>query len=182
MKALEAQAKEGKINENASIRDRQSAIVNAPIEDVWKLLVEVDNWSKWNPEISKVKCDEVKEGAEFSWSIRNTHLNSSFQIIQEPTLITWVGKSKFIKVIFVWELEASDSQTIVTVEESVDGFVVPDRLGTKEVFRYKRDKIDLQIRKPDVAIGIDKNEKTIEVYDFKKKGWLHHRRHLKVKI
>lgn len=125
MKALEKQAKEGKINENASIRDKQSAIINAPILDVWNLLVNVSAWPEWNDEIKKVHCEKVEEGAEFDWTIRHMHLRSKFQVIQEPTLMTWVGKSNFVKAIFVWELEASDEQTIVTVEESVEGFVVP---------------------------------------------------------
>lgn len=125
MKALEKQAKEGKINENASIRDRQSAIINARIDKVWGLLVDVNNWSSWNPEISKVNCPKVEEDAEFEWSVRHTHFQSKFQIVNEPETLTWVGKSKLVKAIFVWNLEASDEQTVLTVEESIEGFVVP---------------------------------------------------------
>lgn len=125
MKSLEAQALEGKINENASIRDRQSAIVNAPIEKVWDLLVNVNDWPDWNPEIKSAKCDKVEPGAEFEWTVRHTHLHSKFKVVDEPTLLTWVGKGKLTKMIFVWSFEASDEQTIITVEQSVEGIVLP---------------------------------------------------------
>lgn len=125
MKRLEPLAKEGKINEDASIRDRQSAIINAPIDKVWELLINVNEWSDWNPEIKDTKCDKVVADAAFEWTIRHTHMKSKFQVVNKPELLTWVGKSKFSKVIFVWNLEASDAQTIVTVEESVEGFVLP---------------------------------------------------------
>lgn len=125
MKKLEEKAREGRINENASIRDRQSAIINAPIEKVWRLLLDVNDWPNWNAEIKLAKCDKVEPGAEFEWTVKHSHLRSRFQIVEEPTLLTWTGKSAMIKAIFVWNLEASEQQTIVTVEESVEGILVP---------------------------------------------------------
>lgn len=125
MKNLESQAREGRINENASIRDRQSIIINAPIDRVWSLLTDIDNWPNWNKEIKSASCTTVAEGASFDWHIRHTSFVSTFQAVKEPTLLSWLGKSKLMKSIFVWNLEASDQQTIVTVEESIEGFVIP---------------------------------------------------------
>ena len=126
MKDLEAKAKEGRINENASIRDRQSIIINAPIEKVWDILTDIQHWPTWNKEIKSTKCSSlVEEGAKFDWHIRLTTFRSYIQAVNEPTLLSWTGKSKLMKSIFVWNLEASDQQTIVTVEESIEGFVIP---------------------------------------------------------
>ncbi len=125
MKELEKRAKGGKINEDASIRDRQSLIINAPILKVWDTLTDVNNWPSWNKEIKAAKCDKIEAGAAFDWTIRHTHFASKFQVVDAPTLLTWTGKSKLVKSIFVWNLEASDQQTIVTVEESVEGFILP---------------------------------------------------------
>ena len=122
MKKLEEWAKEGRINNDASVRDRQSAIINAHIDKVWELLTDVNAWPSWCEEIKSAECDK---GADFDWTVRHTHFVSQFQTVQEPTLLTWVGKSKFVKAIFVWNLEASDEQTIVTVEESIEGFIIP---------------------------------------------------------
>ena len=126
MKNLEAKAKEGRINENASIRDRQSIIINAPIEKVWDILTAVEQWPTWNKEIKSANCPSpVSEGVKFDWHIRLTTFQSYFQAVNKPTLLSWTGKSNFMKSIFVWNLEASDQQTIVTVEESIEGFVIP---------------------------------------------------------
>jgi len=125
MKTLEAQAKEGKINENASIRDRQSVIVNATVQRVWDVLTNINEWPKWNSEIKVAVCDKVELDAEFEWSLKGTHLHSHFQLVEEPNLLAWTGKSKMIKAIHVWNLEAADDQTIVTVEESIEGFLLP---------------------------------------------------------
>lgn len=125
MKALESIAREGRINENASIRDRQSTIINAPIDKVWSLLTDVNNWPSWNKEIKMAKGGEVTQGATFEWQIRLSHFHSEFQAVEAPNLLSWTGKSKLVKSIFVWNLEASDMQTIITVEESLEGFVIP---------------------------------------------------------
>jgi uncharacterized membrane protein len=125
MKKLEIQAQEGRINEQASIRDRQSIIINAPIAKVWNVLIDVNNWPQWNKDIKSASCAQVSAGSEFEWKILHKRFKSKFQAVNEPGLLTWTGKSKLVKSIFVWSLEASDSQTIVTVEESVEGIVIP---------------------------------------------------------
>ncbi len=125
MKLLEALAREGRINENASIRDRQSSIVNAPIENVWNLLTNINSWSEWSSEIKSINCEKVEEGALFKWTIRHTKMHSSIQAMKKPNLFAWTGKSSFIKTIFVWNLEESENQTLITVELSVEGLVIP---------------------------------------------------------
>jgi uncharacterized protein YndB with AHSA1/START domain len=125
MNALENKAREGRINEDASIRDRQSVIINAPIEKVWEILTNVNDWPKWNKEIKSAKCEKVALGAHFEWHIRLSNFKSTFQVVDKPNLLVWTGKSKLVKSIFVWNLEATDTQTILTVEESLEGFIVP---------------------------------------------------------
>ena len=125
MKTLDAQAKEGKINEDASIRDRQSVIINASVDRVWEVLTDVNRWPEWYPEIKSASCDKVEMGATFDWALKSTHLHSSFQLVNKPTQLAWTGKSKMVKAIHVWNLEAADDQTIVTVEKSIEGFLIP---------------------------------------------------------
>jgi uncharacterized protein YndB with AHSA1/START domain len=125
MRELEIQAKEGRINENASIRDRQSIIINAPVERVWEILTQISNWPQWNKEIKSTNCSDVRIGVEFEWHIHHSHFISKLQAVDKPNLFSWTGKSKLTKSIFVWNLDASDDQTIVTVEESVEGFIIP---------------------------------------------------------
>ena len=125
MKSLEAQAKEGKINEDASIRDRQSIIINAPIQRVWDVLININRWHDWYHDIKDASCEKVEVGAPFEWSLKSTHLHSNFQLVEEPTRLAWTGKSKMVKAIHVWDLESADDQTILTAEKSIEGFLIP---------------------------------------------------------
>lgn len=125
MKSLEALAQEGRINEDASIRDRQSIIINAPLDTVWEVLMDIGKWPEWNPVIKSVKYEKVAEGEIFEWATRHSHVTSQFQRIQPKEVVSWISKTRFVKAIYVWNLEASDNQTIVTVEESIEGLIIP---------------------------------------------------------
>lgn len=122
MKTLGPLAKEGKINQDASVRDSQSAIINAPVEKVWQILFDISNWPKWNDEIKSIAIDKVEVGANFTWTVGNNTIKSTIRQIKEKEMISWTGNTMGIKVIHVWKLEADGNQTIVTTEESMQGF------------------------------------------------------------
>ncbi len=120
-------AKEGKINQKASTRDSQSTIVNAPIEKVWETLIDIAEWPNWNKDIKKVKFDKVEEGATFKLHLANSRVfTSKFERIDKENILSWTSKTLWIKAIQVWSLEKTEEyQTIVTVEESMQGFLIP---------------------------------------------------------
>ncbi|SNS69731.1 Polyketide cyclase / dehydrase and lipid transport [Ekhidna lutea] len=125
MKRLNALAQKGQINENASIRDMHSIIINADIDKVWKILVNMEDWPKWNPEVKKVtKEGELAEGTVFKWVQGRTHGVSQIQALSKPNLLTWTSKASMVKRIYVWTLESDEGQTIATVSASFQGFMV----------------------------------------------------------
>lgn len=126
MKKLNALAKKGKINENAGIRDSHSIIINADIDKVWDILVDMENWPTWNPEVKKVILEgKVEEGAYFKWLQGRTNGKSQIQKVEKPSNISWTSQAKFVKRIYVWSLESDEGQTIATVSASFQGtFVV----------------------------------------------------------
>ncbi|MBV6644005.1 MAG: SRPBCC family protein [Cyclobacteriaceae bacterium] len=114
-------AQEGKINENASVRDRQSIIINAPIEKVWDILVDVSKWPEWNGDIAST---EQHQDGTFTWHLGGTKIRSTFASKTKPTLLSWTGKALMVKAIHVWSLEKTDEdQTIVSAEESIQGLM-----------------------------------------------------------
>ena len=125
MKKLNVLAQKGKINENASIRDSHSTIINASIEKVWSILTHVDKWPEWNSEIKKIDLNgELKEGCTFTWKYGRTQGQSEIQKIDKPNTFAWTSKAKWVKRIFVWSLESDENQTIVTVSASLQGRLV----------------------------------------------------------
>ncbi|MEP1032574.1 SRPBCC family protein [Ekhidna sp.] len=126
MKKLNALAQKGKINENAGIRDSHSTIINADIDKVWNVLIDMENWPSWNPDVKQVILEgEVAEGVNFSWTQGRTHGKSQIQTVKKPSTLSWTSKAKLVKRIYVWSLESDEGQTIATVSASFQGaFVV----------------------------------------------------------
>lgn len=115
-------AREGRINENASIKDKHSIIINAPIENVWGIITDISNWAEWNNDVKNVRISEsVQEGSHFKWTIGRMTAASQIQLFDRPTTLSWSGKSNFVKRIYVWSLEKDEDQTIVALSTSLQG-------------------------------------------------------------
>lgn len=122
MTDLSQLAKEGRINDQASLRDRQAIIINAPIAHVWSILSDISSWPDWNPRITKTIVDEVKVGSTFSWHLNRNTLLSTISAIKPMALFSFISTLGGSKSIQVWSLEKSgDTQTIVTLEMSMQG-------------------------------------------------------------
>lgn len=122
MNKLKTLAVAGKINKNASIRDSKGTIINAPIDKVWETLIKIEDWPNWNKDIKSVEGSQLQVGSEFGWHLGGIHIHSIVQRIDTPELLAWTGTAFGIKAIHIWRLERSDDQTIVSTEESVQGF------------------------------------------------------------
>ena len=117
-------AKEGKINENAGVKDQHSIIINASIEKVWDILTDLNEWPEWNKEVKKMVVDgDIAKKTNFYWTMGRYKAHSQVQQIIKPTTFSWTGKSYFVKRIYVWSLEADGNQTIVTVSTSLQGML-----------------------------------------------------------
>ncbi len=124
MKNLQEIARQGRIDEEASLTDRQSIIINCPIEEVWTKIIDVANWSSWNEQITDVDGDPKKPGDSFSWRYHGKKLNSTIEYVNTHNAIAIVGKSGFAKSIYLFTLDKTEeTQTIVTLEQSVKGFL-----------------------------------------------------------
>ena len=122
MDKVKALAKEGKINENASITDEHSIIINAPLEKAWEKLIGIKKWPDWNAEISGIDGpDHLTEGVSFSWSFNGSKNKSEVQLCKAPAELAWTTYSVGAKRIYVWSLETDENQTIVTLKSSLQG-------------------------------------------------------------
>lgn len=122
MKKLEALAKEGKINEDASIKDSHSIIINASVDTVWGIIRDAKKWSEWNGDIKDVNVPgELTEGTEFAWTFDGTKYNATVQALDDKGhTLSITGKSSWIKSVHVWQLENDDTQTIATLSASLE--------------------------------------------------------------
>ena len=123
MKRLAKYAEQGRIDERADITDRQSIIINAPIEMVWDKLTDVKHWPDWNEHINETSVSD--ENKAFSWNYDGRKFDSTFTKMDQPFSLAWLSKSGWIKSVFAWTLDKTDEkQTVITVEECYDGFLL----------------------------------------------------------
>ncbi len=125
MKKLEKIAKQGKIDEDASLTDRQSIIINAPIQAVWNTITSVSRWSEWNEHVTEIEGNPTSVGESFSWVHHGKKIQSTLEVSTAPSLFVFVGKAGFAKSIYLWSLDKTDeNQTVVTIEQSLKGFLL----------------------------------------------------------
>lgn len=112
------------IDSQAPVRARDSITINAPIEKVWALQTDLENWSLWHPDIQSVRLDgALKVGTVFRWKAQGLNITSTLQAVESPALIGWTGTSIGMKAVHIWHFESTDTGTKVTTEESLSGWL-----------------------------------------------------------
>jgi len=107
--------------------------IDAPPEQVWRIITDFDNWEKWNP-IVNTTSGTAALGSKVEITMRGKDgqdANSYTAIItrfDEPKTLRWHGKmmAEFLmandKII---ELEETDSGTRLIHRETFNGILVP---------------------------------------------------------
>lgn len=68
----------------------------------------------------------VQPGTTFSWKSGPGTITSTFQVVEEPTELTWTGKTMGIPAVHVYRLRQSEQRrghTVVSTEESRGGLL-----------------------------------------------------------
>ncbi|MEL6559717.1 MAG: SRPBCC family protein [Bacteroidota bacterium] len=134
MKKLESLAKAGKINEEASVKDKQSIIIQKPIEEVWERLTTINEWSSWNSQVSDVSAENIPENRQFNWILNGNGLQSKIALLSKPVAFSFISRSSLLKMVILFKLEEiGTKETAVEMEGSMEGL--------KTIFAYKHRKI-----------------------------------------
>lgn len=112
------------INEKAPVKARNQIEINAPINSVWNILTEIDNWANWQKAVTKTVVNgEIIEGTTFDWKAGGLSFKSQIHTSEPTTRFGWTGKTIGTSAIHNWIFEDKGKSTLVTVEESLDGFL-----------------------------------------------------------
>jgi uncharacterized membrane protein len=123
-KAQNQQIMNTQTNLTAPVKCSKSMLINAPAKKVWAVLTDINNWDKWQPEISKPKLNgELKEQASFVWKTGGANIHSTLHTVKPYEAIGWTGHTFGLYAIHNWQLAEKESITQVTVDESMQGFL-----------------------------------------------------------
>jgi hypothetical protein len=107
---------------SAPVYTSESVEVDAPVDVVWNVMVSVDKWPRWNPDIRDASVDgPVAEGTTFHWKAGPSTIHSTFRCVDPPNVLGWTGKTMGIPAVHVYRLVSGNGSTRLILEESWSG-------------------------------------------------------------
>jgi Polyketide cyclase / dehydrase and lipid transport len=106
------------IDRNAPVIARHEIGINAPLETVWRLHTDVDNWPVWQPDIASAQLTgPFAAGSEFRWLTHGLDITSTIYEVVPNHRIVWGGTSLGITGVHLWLF----TEGTIHTEESWDG-------------------------------------------------------------
>lgn len=113
------------INLKAPAFAKHQLLINAPIENIWQILTDINNWKSWNPNVSKSALPgKLVPNSIFRWKSGGITITSIIKEVEPNRRISWTGKVIGTQAIHIWTLEPQEQGVLVGTEESFDGWLV----------------------------------------------------------
>ena len=113
------------INKSAPALATHELLINAPVQRIWSLVADMNNWPGWNPAVKSAKLNGAFEvGTTFNWTSGGISIVSTLQEIQLTTKLVWTGKAIGTRAIHVWSLQPTSAGVLVITSESFEGWLV----------------------------------------------------------
>ena len=111
------------IDQKAALRAKKEIVIDAPAGKVWSLLTGIDDWSRWQPDVTSARLDgKLSVGTEFKWKAKGLNITSTIQELEPDKKIGWTGKSIGMKAVHRWTFEPKGDLTHIITEESLSGW------------------------------------------------------------
>jgi uncharacterized protein YndB with AHSA1/START domain len=110
------------INRDAPAIGSGDIKISAPPAVVWDILVDIDAWPGWNPDVKTAHLrGPLAVGTSFRWKSGIASLKSELRSVEPSSEIGWTGTTMSIKAVHVFRLHPEDGGTHVRSEESWEG-------------------------------------------------------------
>jgi len=115
----------------AEIKAEKSIVVNAPVEKVWKLMLDVASWPQWFPTLKTaglVSGDSLAKGSVFYFklALKGPALKMKVAVVEsEPRKrVAWTGGMLGVHAVHSFDFEAEGQKTKVVSKEVFQGPMV----------------------------------------------------------
>lgn len=112
------------INNNAPVKCSKTITINANSERVWTIMTNINDWAIWHTDISQPTLNGALQPATtFDWKTGGAKIHSTLHTVEPFKHFGWTGKTFGMFAIHNWTLTATNGQTTVSVDESMEGFL-----------------------------------------------------------
>ena len=119
---LIAQEMNIEVDSSAKCFSKEEIIINSPVESVFKILSDINNWPEWQSSVTKAQINgSIAPGVEFKWKAGGLKINSKLHTVNANSEIGWTGRIWWIKAVHNWYLSNENNKTKVIVKESLNG-------------------------------------------------------------
>lgn len=113
-------------NPAAPVRSHHTVRIDAPAEQVWQVLSQVNTWPTWQPDIAWAYLySPVRNGARFDWSASgNLPIHCTLHAVEPGATFGWSGTAFGAFTVHNWQFTSHEGYTEVTAEETMEGWLV----------------------------------------------------------
>ena len=113
------------INTDAPVKTYQQITVAAPPEKVYQVMSNINHWAEWHNDVEEPKLTGTFERANsFDWKSGGLNIHSTLHTVIPGKKIGWSGRAFGAFAIHNWNFTKNGDQTVVKVEESMEGWLV----------------------------------------------------------
>jgi uncharacterized membrane protein len=110
------------VDRAAPVIARHEIEIEAPLDTVWQLHVDVNAWPTWQTDITAAHIDGALEpGVSFDWTSYGFSVTSTVYDVTERTRVLWGGTSGGITGVHEWLFSETPGGVHVTTTESFAG-------------------------------------------------------------
>jgi uncharacterized membrane protein len=110
------------IDSDAPVRAHHEIDINAPLDTIWRLHVDVNNWPTWQTDITAAHINGAfQPGSSFEWTSYGFTVVSTIYAVAERSRVLWGGTSGGITGVHEWVFSETPAGVHVTTDESFAG-------------------------------------------------------------
>ncbi|WP_457029176.1 SRPBCC family protein [Kitasatospora sp. P5_F3] len=113
------------IDLNAPVITRDDIVIHAPLDRVWRIQTDVENWPSWQPDVTSVAKQtpgRLRPGSSWVWSVEGLEgITSTVEQVEPNRRIVWGGPAQGITAVHVWTFTPTRDGVRVHTEESWAG-------------------------------------------------------------
>lgn len=110
-------------NGDSQIKIETSDLIQSDIQEIWRLMSEVNRWLEWNKSISFAQLEGVfVKGNPFKWTCGVNNRSILEDVIINKRIV-WSTKSVGVKTLQRWDFKKTDESVLVSVSQSTEGWL-----------------------------------------------------------